>query len=63
MIQKISPCLWFEDQAEQDMLQRGDSASRRVLEALLDMDKRDISTLVQAHEASGLWLRPEVAEP
>jgi predicted 3-demethylubiquinone-9 3-methyltransferase (glyoxalase superfamily) len=46
-----------------DMLRRGDSASHRVLEALLGMDKPDISTMVQAYETPGFRLRPEVAEP
>jgi predicted 3-demethylubiquinone-9 3-methyltransferase (glyoxalase superfamily) len=48
-MQKITPFLWFDDKAE-EAANFYVSILKRVMEAMLQMDKIDIQTLKQAYE-------------
>jgi predicted 3-demethylubiquinone-9 3-methyltransferase (glyoxalase superfamily) len=45
----ITPCLWFDDQAEPLLADKDPAKSARVMQALLKMVKIDIAALQKAH--------------
>jgi len=55
-MKKITPCLWFDDNAEEavnfgDLMQDGGAGrSERVMNALLAMKKLDIAALQRAYD-------------